>query len=110
MASQDDDLERLLREVEAATSGTAPKRADVPATTGGATPARQQGEAAGGRFAMAVRTGLVSGGIVAALVFGFVFFLQWLPFIDNPLSSAIGAFVGGFLTGFVLRYRSHGTG
>jgi hypothetical protein len=104
-SSEDDDLERLLREVEAATSGVPAQRSDVPATTGKRDAARP-GETEGGRFARAVRGGLVAGGIGAAVVFVFVFLLQWLPLIDNPLSSAMGAFVGGFLAGFYFRFRS----
>jgi hypothetical protein len=30
------------------------------------------------------------------------FLLAWLPFIDNPISSAAGAFVGAFATGATL--------
>ena len=105
MAQEDDDLERLLREVEAATSGTPARPSNVPATTGGSTPARAQGEAAGGRFGQALRTGASAGGAGAVVVFLFVFMLQWLPFIDNPFSSAVGAFVGGFLAGFYFRFR-----
>ena len=52
-----------------------------------------------------VRAGAIGGGVVAVVTFFFVFFLQWLPLIDNPVSSAFGAFAGDFLVGFYLRFR-----
>jgi hypothetical protein len=106
MASkEDDDLARLLREVEAATSGIPAKPAELPAVAGDRSPEARSGEAPGGRFARALRTGVIAGGVGAVVVFLFVFLLQWLPLIDNPLSSAMGAFVGGFIAGFYFGLR-----
>lgn len=104
MAAPDDDLERLLREVDASLSAAPAKPSGVPATTGGATPARQQGEQAGGRFAVAVRAGLIGGAITGGLVF-LIFMLA--PFV-GAWGPGVGAFVGGFLNGFYFKYRSTG--
>ena len=95
--SGDDELDRLLREVEAATSGT-------PAPRPGSAPAAQQTSAPAprGRWGRALRTGVVAGAVCGAVVGTGTFLLAWLPFIDNPVSSAMGAFVGAFATGTAL--------
>jgi hypothetical protein len=41
---------------------------------------------------------VVSGAVVGTGTF----LLAWLPFIDNPFSSAAGAFLGAFATGTAL--------
>jgi hypothetical protein len=97
--SGDDELERLLREVDATMSGR-----PAPAPDRGAVPARS-GESAPGRGGRAVRTGLVAGAVCGAGVGTMTFLFAWLPFIDNPVSSGMGAFVGAFLTGSVLSFR-----
>jgi hypothetical protein len=100
--SGDDELERLLREVDASLSGT-PAKAPVPATASVA--ASKEVAAAGaapGRWGRSLRTGLVAGVVCGAVVGTGTFLLAWLPFIDNPFSSAAGAFVGAFATGAAL--------
>jgi hypothetical protein len=94
--SGDDEIERLLREVDAMSSGTskapAPRRPDSAAAeqSAGLSP---------------VGTGLVAGVVCGVGVGTVTFLLSWLPLIDNPVSSAGGAFVGAFLTGTVLSWR-----
>jgi hypothetical protein len=100
--SGDDELERLLREVDASLSGT-PAKATVPAAASGA--ASKEVAAAGtppGRWGRSLRTGLVAGAVCGVVVGTGTFLLAWLPFIDNPFSSAAGAFVGAFATGAAL--------
>jgi hypothetical protein len=103
--SGDDELERLLREVDATLTGPA----KVPATQGAASPATTpttgSPPARRGRVATGLRTGAVAGVVCGAGVGATTFFLSWLPLIDNPLSSGMGAFVGAFLTGAVLGAR-----
>lgn len=102
--SGDDELERLLREVDATLTGGA----KPPATSGAVTPAKAAGSTETeprGRAASAVRTGVVAGAVCGVGVGTLTFFLAWLPFIDNPVSSGMGAFVGAFLTGTVLGSR-----
>jgi Mg/Co/Ni transporter MgtE len=94
--SDDDDIEKLLREIDSSGSGGRSKKDNLPAT-------RDSSDAASpGRAARALRTGLVSGVVCGAGVGVVTFFLQWLPVIDNPVSSGLGAFVGAFLTGATL--------
>jgi hypothetical protein len=103
--SGDDELERLLREVDATLSGPA----KVPATQGSASPAARpaagSAPAQRARVASGIRTGAIAGVVCGAGVGATTFFLSWLPLIDNPVSSGMGAFVGAFLTGAVLGAR-----
>lgn len=100
--SQDDEIERLLREVDALSTGSG--KPAVPASTASGQVAATA-TSSGGR---AVRTGLVAGAVCGLGVGTATFLLQWLPLIDNPFSSAAGAFVGAFLTGTVLSWRRKG--
>jgi hypothetical protein len=106
--SGDDELERLLREVDATLSGPS----KVPATSGpaAATPATTgAGDAEPrGRVASGLRTGVVAGAICGVGVSAVAFFFSWLPFDQSPLNSGMGAFVGAFLTGTVLGARRPG--
>ena len=95
--SGDDEIERLLREVDAMSSG---KKAQPPATRSPGSTAPSDG---GGLSPVA--TGLVAGVVCGVGVGTTTFLLSWLPLIDNPISSAGGAFVGAFLTGTVLSWR-----
>jgi hypothetical protein len=94
--SGDDEIERLLREVDSMNSGKASppaKRADssaTPSDSGGLSP---------------IGTGLVAGAVCGVGVGTVTFLLSWLPLVDNPFSSGAGAFVGAFLTGTVLAWR-----
>ncbi len=97
----DDDIERLLREVEATTSGApAPQGREVSRRQQDAV-ARRSGEEHGGRFAAAVRAGLIGGAITGVIVF-VIFMLT--PFV-GAWGPGVGAFVGGFLNGFYFKYR-----
>jgi hypothetical protein len=48
--------------------------------------------------------GVLCGTGVGAVTFVFA----WLPFVDNPVSSGLGAFVGAFITGTALSWRRRG--
>ena len=94
--SGDDELERLLRDVDSTLSGGAkPPAARAPSTAAstGSTDAVPRG-----RAGSAVRTGLVAGAVCGAGVGVLTFVFAWLPFVENPVSSGMGAFVGAFLT------------
>jgi hypothetical protein len=104
--SGDDELERLLREVDASLAGPS----KVPATQGPSqVPASTQSGGADaaprGRVATGLRTGVIAGAVCGAGVGTLTFFFAWLPFVENPVSSGMGAFVGAFLTGTVLGAR-----
>jgi hypothetical protein len=92
--SGDDDIEKLLAEING-TSGKGKPSKEV--STRGSDAAQSPG-----RTARALRTGLVSGVVCGAGVGAATFLLQWLPLIDNPWSSGAGAFIGAFLTGATL--------
>ncbi len=95
--SGDDELDRLLREVEATMSGK-------PAAPASGAPSKEVAatKPAPGRWGRSLRTGVVAGVVCSAVVGTGTFLLAWLPFIDNPISSAAGAFVGAFATGTAL--------
>ena len=90
----DDDIERLLREVNAlnsgATSSSSPK---VPATSSSNTPAKQEAASAGGRLAFAVGSGVVLG---AAGWFGGLL----MPFVGS-FSAGVGAAFGAFAAALI---------
>ena len=105
--SGDDELDRLLREVDSSLSGTpsgAGKTPPLPTKPASGEAAEHPGESRG-RVARSARTGLVAGAVSGGLVFAGTALLSWLPLIDNPLSSGMGAFVGGFLVGGYFRFR-----
>ncbi len=97
--SNDDEIERLLAEIDGAGAGAAPaaKRGEV------ARPAGVPGER--GRFGGALRTGVVAGAACGAGVAVVTFLISWLPFDQSPVNAGAGAFVGAFLTGAVLSLR-----
>ncbi len=94
MAS-DDDIERLLREVEALESGA--RKAQPPAKAQPKEVAQQDDEAGGGG-----RTGwaliAAAGGGAAGFIIGTL--LGFLPLIDG-LSTGVGAAVGAFLAALI---------
>jgi len=99
--SNDDELERLLREVDASLSGAtsgavAPKRGEVATTTSSTHRSRPS---------VALRTGAVAGGVCGVGVFVGATLLSLLPGDQAAFQSGIGAFVGAFLTGAVLSLR-----
>jgi hypothetical protein len=96
----DDDIERLLREVDATMAGKgAPSSGSKgPATTSSSTPAARSGSSP-------VRTGLVAGALSGVGVGTATFLFSWLPLIGNPWAAGSGAFIGAFLTGTVLSWR-----
>lgn len=97
--SGDDELERLLREVDSTLSGKpAPSRSsgDVAKAPSG------EGVAEPGRVRRGLRTGTIAGAVCGGSVTVATFLFQWLPIVENPISSGLGAFVGAFATGFAL--------
>ena len=103
--SSDDDIERLLREVESTMSGQGAKPAaqsgEMAKSTSNAN-AKATDEVAARSGGTTLRTAVVAAIVCGLGVFGFTFFFQWLPIIDNPISSGLGAGVGAFLTALAL--------
>jgi dihydroxyacetone kinase len=92
----DDDIERLLREVNAmnADGSSTPERSSASKT-----PAKKDdssGGGAGGRLAFAAGSGVVVGAVGA--IVGQVLFI--LPAI-GPITTGVGAAFGGFVTALV---------
>jgi hypothetical protein len=106
--SDEDEIERLLREIDGNLGGgaPAPKRGEV------ATPAQSAAQPAApgerGRIAGALRTGVVAGAVCGVGVSVVTFLISWLPFDQSPMNAGGGAFVGAFLTGTVLSLRGRG--
>ncbi len=88
----DDDIERLLREVSATTSGTG--KPASPAQRSSSDIEKPSGSA-GGRVAFAAIAGGVTG--VGALLFGI--FTPWTDALDMGFAAAAAAFVTGLVSG-----------
>jgi hypothetical protein len=102
--SNDDEIERLLAEIEGAGAGAtpAPQRGEVAKqSSAGTTPGR-------GRVGGALRTGAVAGAVCGVGVSVATFLISWLPLDQSPVNAGAGAFVGAFLTGAVLSLRGRG--
>lgn len=90
----DDDIERLLREVNALNSGAADSNAgNVPAKATPSTPAKKEASSAGGRLAFAVGSGAVLG--VAGWFGGLL-----MPFVGS-FSAGVGAAFGAFAAALI---------
>ena len=100
--SNDDELERLLREVDATLSGKQPAKPGSEVAKPSAAPAER------GRFGGALRTGAIAGVVCGTGVTVATWLVSWLPFDQSPLNAGGGAFVGAFLTGVVLSLRGRG--
>ena len=97
--SNNDDIKKLLREVDANLTGTG--RTSGPVVPAGSKSVSKNSSSGSGRLTKA----LVAAAICGGLVFTATFFLQWLPLVDNPVSSGLGAAVGAFLTALILGKR-----
>ena len=98
----DDDIERLLREVDATMAGqkSGSSSVNLPATTGASSPAQK------GAGSSPVRTGLVAGAMAGVGVGAVTLIFAWVPVFGHAAASGTGAFVGAFLTGTVLSWRN----
>ena len=96
----DDDIERLLREVDAMNNPNFPASGSrSPEASKSKDVAKRDdssGGGAGGRLAFAVASAVVVGGLGAA--FGAILFV--LPFV-GPITTGVGAALGGFITALV---------
>jgi hypothetical protein len=89
----DDEIERLLREIDASKPGVS---AQPPARPASADPARQEAAAkSGGRLAFAGLAAAVMGGGA----FVFAIFTPWTDAFDMGLAGAVAAFLTGFVAG-----------
>ena len=106
--SDDDEIERLLREIDGNLAGGTPppKRGEV--VSPAQSPARSATPAQRGRIGGALRTGAVAGAVCGVGVSVVTFLISWLPFDQSPMNAGGGAFVGAFLTGTVLSLRGRG--
>ncbi len=89
--SDNDDIERLLREIDATTSGSAaqppaPRQESSPATTPQKTPEKSKGSGTG--LAVSAVIGVV--GLILGSILGF------LPYI-NGISLGLGGFLGAYI-------------
>jgi hypothetical protein len=98
--AQPDDIDKLLREIDAMNSGAvAPRGESAPATRAGGSPAPAPTTSTGSRGGRVAWTGVsavgagLAGGVVGTV-------LAILPSVST-LSTAVGAALGGALVGFV---------
>ncbi len=90
----DDDIERLLHEVNALNTGaTGSNTGNVPAKATPSAPAKQEASSAGGRLAFAVGSGAVLG--VAGWLGGLL-----MPFVGS-FSAGVGAAFGAFAAALI---------
>jgi hypothetical protein len=88
----DDDIERLLREIDATSS---PRPSASPAKAAGAEVAKTDDGKPGGRVAFAVGAGVVTG--LGAWLFGV--FTPWTDALDMGFAAAVAAFLTGLVAG-----------
>jgi hypothetical protein len=98
--SDDDEIDRLLREIDGSLGGAAPapRRGEVAKPAAGAAAER-------GRVSGALRTGVIAGAVCGVGVSVATFLVSWLPLDQSPVNAGGGAFVGAFVTGVVLSLR-----
>jgi hypothetical protein len=109
MAGKDDDLERLLREVDASLSGGATPSAppNLPAKKGDRSPRSTESDSgSGSRLSRATGAGVVAGATTGVVVFLVVFLFQWLPLVGHPFAAALGAFLAAFFTAAYLTFKN----
>lgn len=92
----DDDIDKLLREIDAMNKGQRPSGAPVPAQPAAA-PAKGEAKASGASRGAWAGAG-AAGGLVVGGFFGTV--LTFLPYVST-VQTAIGAAVGGAAVGLV---------
>jgi hypothetical protein len=88
----EDEIERLLREIDAASGA---KQPPAPAEKQSAEVARAEGGNPGGRVAFAVGAAVVTG--AGAWVFGI--FTPWTDALDMGFAAAVAAFLTGVVAG-----------
>lgn len=94
---QPEDIDKLLRELEAMNSGTVQRpEAATPARRQPSAPATSEGPSTGGRIAWA-GAGAIGAGIVGLILGTILAFLPWV----STMSTAVGAALGGALMALV---------
>lgn len=93
MGQQEDDIDRLLREVNAMTAG--PSKAVTPAP--GAQPAPTV--SSGGGRATWTGVSAVGGGVLGGIVGSLLWFLPWISPGSTAVGAALGAAAVGYLSG-----------
>ena len=88
----EDEIERLLREIDATSAGST---AQPPARKAAAEPATTDAGTGGGRVAFAV----LSGGVMGVGAFLFAVFTPWTDAWDMGFAAAGAAFLTGLVAG-----------
>jgi len=104
----EDDIERLLREIQATTSGSSPTSGPGD-PSGGSTPARRADnspaersreiESAGGSAGGRVAFGAVAAGVTGVGAFLFGVFTPFTDALDMGFAAAVAAFLTGIVAG-----------
>jgi len=96
--ANDDDIERLLREVEALESGGAAK-ALPPASASGRDVAKAPDDAAGSSRKAWVALAAASGGVAGFVLGSMLFFLPWVNGPSTAIGAALGAAIAALIGG-----------
>ena len=91
----EDEIERLLREIDATSSTKPPATPATPATPASREVAKADNGTAGGRVAFAVGAAGVTG--IGAWLFGV--FTPWTDALDMGFAAAVAAFLTGLVAG-----------
>jgi hypothetical protein len=95
-SSSDDDIARLLREVEALESGGRSKTPPPAVPQGKEAVPQQEG---GSRRGLWTLLAAVGGGAFGFLVGSLLFFLPWVDGMSTSVGAALGAALAAFISG-----------
>ena len=95
MVLADDDIERLLREVNSTTGQSSKASSPSPVAKRASDDVATSEKSAGGRVAF----GVVAAGVTGLGAFAFGIFTPWTDALDMGFAAAVAAFLTGIIAG-----------